>query len=139
MPNRDNNPYDDLFASISKIVEEIVSNLPDHQNARIVGYTVITRGAREPPCMFRLGNNGQEEDDIPYEVVESDDTIYVTAELPPETRFAPFADIRINAVRICVDDLETTVDLERPVDVIHSYYRIHRGVMDIVLRKIPQQ
>jgi hypothetical protein len=27
--------------------------------------------------------------------------------------------------------------LEKPIDIIHSTYRVHRGVMDITLRKIP--
>jgi hypothetical protein len=40
-------------------------------------------------------------------------------------------------VRICVDNRSTTVPLEKPIDIIHSTYRVHRGVMDITLRKIP--
>jgi hypothetical protein len=138
MQNRENNPYDDIFANISKIVEEIVKNMPEHQTARIVGYTIITRGSGEPPCVFRVGDE-DEDDGIPYEVVESDDTVFITAELPPDPKYAPYADIRINAVRICIDDAETTIALDHPVDIIHSYYRVHRGVMDITLRKIRQQ
>jgi len=138
MQNRENNPYDDIFANISKIVEEIVKNMPEHQSARIVGYTIITRGSGEAPCVFRVGGEG-EDDGIPYEVVESDDMIFITAELPPDPQYAPYADIWINAVRICVDNCETTIALDHPVDVIHSYYRVHRGLMDITLRKIRHQ
>jgi len=135
MQNRDNNPYDEIFANLSKIVEEIVQNMPEHQNARIVGYTIITRGAGEPPFVFRAGESNQEREGIPYEVVESEDKVYITAELPPDTRYAAYADIQANAVRICSDDCETLIELERPVDVIHSHYRVHRGIMDIVLYK----
>ena len=136
MQNRDNNPYDDIFANLSKIVEEIVQNMPDHQNARIVGYTIITRGPGETPCIFRVGGDKDADDTIPYEVVESEDTIYITAELPTGIRYAPYADIGIHEVRICIDDTETTVELEHSIDIIHSYYRVHRSVMDIVLKKL---
>ena len=138
MQNRENNPYDDIFANISKIVEEIIKNMPEHQHARIVGYTIITRGEGEPPCVVRVGEDDDDEE-IPYEVVESDDAIFITAELPPESKHAPYADIRINNVRICIDDSETIIPLQCSIDVIHSHYRIHRGVMDITLRKIPPQ
>jgi len=139
MPNRDNNPYDDIFANISKIVEEIVKNMPENQHARIIGYTLITRGSGEPPVIYRVGHDDDDYEGIPVEVVESDDTIFITAELPPDPRNAPYAEIRRDAVRICVDDYESIIPLDHPVDVIHSYYRVHRGVMDISLRKARQQ
>ena len=68
-------------------------------------------------------------------MVESGDDIFITASLPADTKTAPYADIDTNCVRICVDDRVTTIMLDNPVDRIHSYYRIHRGVMDIALKK----
>jgi hypothetical protein len=62
--------------------------------------------------------------------------IYITAEISPDLQNAPFADIRVNSVRICVDDRETTIVLSHPVDVIHSWYRLHRGLLDVTLRKV---
>jgi hypothetical protein len=70
-------------------------------------------------------------------VVETDTQIFITAAIPPEAEHAPFADIQRNEVRICVDNRTTKVMLEKPIDIIHSTYRVHRGVMDITLRKIP--
>jgi HSP20 family molecular chaperone IbpA len=134
MQNNSSNPYDDIFSNISKIMEEIVKNMPEHQHARIVGYTIITRGSNEPPAVYRIGRD-DDDDDIPYEVVETNDTIYVTAQMPKDPKNAPFADIRVGSVRICVDDCQTTIVLDHPVDVIHSWYRLHRGVLDITLRK----
>ena len=141
MQNRDNNPYDDIFANISKIVQEIIKNMPEQQQARIVGYTVISRGSGEPPVVYRVGNDDEDagEDAVPFEMIESDDTIFITAELPPDCRNAPYADIREEAVRISVDDYESIIPLEHKVDIIHSYYRVHRGVMDITLRKAREQ
>ena len=71
------------------------------------------------------------------EVQETDTQIFITAAIPPEAEHAPYADIQTNVVRICVDDHFTTIMLDKPIDIIHSTYRVHRGVMDITLRKIP--
>jgi hypothetical protein len=35
-----------------------------------------------------------------------------------------------------VDDKSVTVMLDTPVDRIHSYYRVHRGLLDITLKKV---
>jgi hypothetical protein len=135
MQNNPNGPYDDIFNNLAKIVEDLVRNMPESRNARIVGYTIITRHPSDDPEAFR---NSVPEDDgeIPYEVVESGDEIFITAAMPADTKTAAYADIETNCVRICVDDRITTIMLDSPVDRIHSYYRIHRGVMDISLKKV---
>ena len=136
MQNNPNNPYDEVFGNISKIVEDIVRNMPGAENARVIGYTIVTRSATGDPEVWPgAAENGG--DDIPYEVQESDTEIFITAVIPSDARHAPFADINPDAVRICVDDRCTTIALEKPIDVIHSTYRVHRGVMDITLRKVP--
>ncbi len=135
MQNNPNGPYDDVFNNLSKIVEDIVKNMPDAQNARIVGYTIITRHPQNgDPGMFR---DGMPEDDgeIPYEIAETDDQIFITAEIPTTIKNAPIADIEPERVRIIADDRITTIMLDHKVDRIHSYYRVHRSVMDITLRK----
>jgi len=136
MQNNPNGPYDDVFKNLARIVEDIVKNMPESQNARIIGYTIITRQTESgDPEVFRLG---QPEDDgeVPYEVVETDDAFFITAELPADLTNAPFADIETQCVRIIADDRITTIMLDIPVDRVHSYYRVHRGVMDISLKKI---
>jgi hypothetical protein len=55
----------------------------------------------------------------------------------PTLKNAPIADIEPGVVRIIADDHTTTIILEHKVDRIHSYYRVHRGVMDITLQKEP--
>ncbi|MDO9325721.1 MAG: hypothetical protein Q7T80_12290 [Methanoregula sp.] len=135
MQNNPNGPYDDVFKNLSKIVEDIVKNMPDAQNARIVGYTIITRNADSgDPEIF---SPGVMDDDggIPYEVMESDTEVFITAEMPADPKNAPWADIETNCVRIIVDEQTETIPFEHPIDRIHSYYRVHRGVMDITLKK----
>jgi hypothetical protein len=137
MQNNPNGPYDDVFKNLSKIVEDIVKNMPDAQNARIVGYTIITRHPQDgDPGMFRSGVP-DDDGELPYEITESDDQVFITAEMPATIKNAPIADIEPERVRIIADDSITTIMLEHKVDRIHSYYRVHRGVMDITLKKEP--
>jgi hypothetical protein len=136
MQTNPNNPYDEVFGNLSKIVEEIVRNMPEAEHARIIGYTIVTRHASGEPGIYP-GEANSGDDDLPYEVQETDTQIFITAAIPPEAEHAPYADIQTNAVRICVDDHFTTIMLDKPIDIIHSTYRVHRGVMDITLRKIP--
>ena len=138
MQNNPNNPYDDVFNNLAKIVEEIVKNIPDNQHARIVGYTIITRQpSNGDPGIFRAGEPGDDAE-IPYEVVESEDMIYITAMLPAEPKNAPLVDIQPDSVHVGIDNRDITIMLNHPIDRIHSYYRVHRGVMDITLKKVRQ-
>jgi HSP20 family molecular chaperone IbpA len=138
MKNNPNSPYDDVFNNLAKIVEDIVKNMPDNHHARIVGYTIITRHpSNGDPEVFRTGDPG-DDDEIPYEVVESDDMIYITATMPANPKNAPSIDIQTNNVHVSIDNRDITIVLDKPIDRIHSYYRIHRGLMDITLKKIKQ-
>lgn len=137
MQNNPNSPYDDVFHNLAKIVEDLVKNMPDNQHARIVGYTIITRHPTGDPEVFRSGDTG-DDDEIPYEVVESEDMIYITAILPADPKNAPSVDIQASRVDISIDNRGMTINLSHPIDIIHSYYRIHRGMMDFTLKKIQQ-
>jgi hypothetical protein len=137
MQNNPNGPYDEMFNNLAKIVDEIVRNMPEAQHARIIGYTIITRHATGDPACFHGGENPGG-DDIPYEVVETDTDIFITAVIPSDAVHMPFADIQKNTVHISVDDRTTAIMLNHPIDVIHSAYRVHRGVMDVTLKKLPQ-
>ena len=135
MQNNPNSPYDDVFNNLAKIVEDIVRNMPDNHNARIIGYTIITRNpSNGDPEIFRPGDP-DDEDGIPYEVIESNDMIYITVIMPVGFKNAPLVDIQEKSVRVDVDTRNISILLDHPVDRIHSYYRVHRGMMDITLKK----
>jgi HSP20 family molecular chaperone IbpA len=135
MQNNPNNPYDDVFNNLAKIVEDIVKNMPDNEHARIVGYTIITRQPQNgDPGIFRAGVP-EDDGEIPYEMTETADQVFITAEMPATLKNAPVVDIEPERVRITADDITTTIMLDHKVDRIHSYYRIHRSVMDITLKK----
>jgi HSP20 family molecular chaperone IbpA len=137
MQNNPNNPYDDVFNNLAKIVEDIVKNMPDNEHARIVGYTIITHQPMNgDPMLFRAGIP-EDDGEIPYEIVETDDQIFITAEMPATIKNAPVVDIEPERVKITADERTITIMLEHKVDRIHSYYRVHRSVMDITLKKEP--
>ena len=136
MQNNPSGPYDEVFKNLAKIVEDIVKNMPESQQARVIGYTIITRqtdGA--DPEVFRAGAP-DDGGDVPYEVIETDEDLFITAMLPSDPKNAPTAEIEPDRVRINVDENVTTVMLPHPIDRIHSTYRVHRGVMDIALKKV---
>jgi hypothetical protein len=136
MQNNPNSPYDDVFNNLAKIVEDIVKNMPDNQHARIVGYTIITRHpSTGDPEIFSAGEPC-DDDEIPYEVVESDDMIFITATMPSNQINAPCVDIQPDSVHICIDNRDVTILLSHPIDRIHSYYRIRHGMMDLTLKKV---
>jgi HSP20 family molecular chaperone IbpA len=136
MQNNPNGPYDDVFNNLAKIVEDIVKNMPENQHARIVGYTIISRQpASDDPRVYHF-TPPEDDDDIPYEVMESDDGIFITATLPADPKNAPYADIEADSVRINVDNKSVTIMLDHKVDRVHSYYRVHRGLLDITLKKV---
>jgi hypothetical protein len=136
MQNNSNGPYDDVFNNLAKIVEDIVKSMPDHQHARIVGYTIITRQPSSGEYGIFPSGIPEDNGEVSYEVTESDDQIFITATMPADPKNAPYADIQPDSVRINVDDRETVVMLDHTIDRIHSTYRIHRGVMDITLKKL---
>jgi hypothetical protein len=136
MQNNPNGPYDDVFSNLAKIVEDIVRNMPESQHTRIVGYTIITRQcASGEPGIFQF-SPPEDDDDIPYEVIESGEWVFITATLPADLKNAPFADIEADRVRVTVDDKSVTILLDHRVDRVHSYYRVHRGLMDITLKRV---
>ncbi|MDD1704611.1 MAG: hypothetical protein LUP97_05210 [Methanoregula sp.] len=136
MQTNPNGPYDDVFNNLAKIVEEIVKSMPDSQHARIVGYTIITHHPSSGDPEIIRGFTPEDDGEIPYEVTETEEEVFITAQLPADPKNAPFADIQPESVRINVDDRDTTIMLDHPVDRIHSNYRVHRGVMDICLKKV---
>jgi hypothetical protein len=132
MPDEEN-PYDDFLKNLAKLVENIIKDMPEGEQARFIGCTIIAGGSGGIPPFYH-----EEQDDvreIKYEVIESEERIFITTQLPPDIKNAPYADIDPDFVRICIDDLNEKIPLPVRIDVIHSFYMVRHGVMDIVLKK----
>ncbi|MEI6292090.1 MAG: hypothetical protein WCP36_00295 [Methanomicrobiales archaeon] len=134
MPDKQN-PYDDFLKSLAKLVEDLMKDLPDEDHARFIGCTIIAGGTPDTEPFFP--GSGNEERAIRYEVIESDDRIFITTQLPSDIKNAPYADIDPDSVRLCIDDLDARIPLPVRIDVIHSFYMVRHGVMDVVLKKKP--
>lgn len=128
-----NNPYDDFLKNLAKLVEDIINNMPDSESARFVGCTIITGNIAENPDIFNIHTRDDEE--LEYELIETDDRIFITADLPRGYSTVAYAEIHQEIVYIVVDGERTPIDLPDPVDLIHSFYQVRHGVMDIILKK----
>lgn len=128
-----NNPYDDFLKNIARMVEDIVKNLPEGEGARFIGYTIIAGNNGEAPQIIHIGKNPREE--IEYEVIEDENYLFVTANLPPAPRSAAYADISTDSVTIVVGEQRAAIPLDSRIDVVHSFYQVRHGVIDIILKK----
>jgi len=128
-----NDSYDDFLKHIARMVEDIVRNLPESEGTRFVGYTIIAGNNGEAPHVIHSGNNPHEE--IEYEVVEDQEYLFITGSLPSSSECAAYADISTDSVTIIVGEHRASIPLNTTIDVVHSFYRVRHGVIDIVLKK----
>lgn len=125
-----NNPNDDIYQNIARIMEQLIRNLPDTEHGPIIGVTIFA-GARQH------GTEPQGDGRVPYELVESGENVYITATIPTEIRSAPYVDIQPAQVRLVMDEQVTAVDLPATIDVKHSFYQVRHGVIDVICHKMP--
>jgi hypothetical protein len=133
MIKNQDNPHDDIYADLSEIVAEIIRHMPGHDRARIIGYTIISPPTL-PPVAFRIiGDDDRYR--LPYETIESDDVMFITARLPPDTSSLPSVEIMPDEVRIFLEERAATITVKSHVDISHSHYSVRHGVLDITLKK----
>ncbi len=127
-----NNPYDEMFRDIARLMERILSEMPQ-SDPKIIGFTIIggmPEGASYPDFA------GDEEGESDVEVVEGDDCIYITAVADARADGAPYVTFQEDSVTLCTGgDEETVIDLDCEIDVLHSFYNVQHGVIDAVCRK----
>ncbi len=128
----DNGPYDDIVRDLVKMMESLIRDMPANQPHRVVGYTIITGPGREPR-VIRTTDHGPCE--LPYELVEGPTHFYITVPLPAEPTTAPYVDIDRTRITLTVEGRETVIELSDPVDIKHSSYQIHHGLLDVVCQK----
>jgi hypothetical protein len=128
-----NNPNDDFLKNLARMVEDIIRNMPDEEGARFIGCTIITGSPGDLPHVIHMGKSPSEE--IEYEVVEDERFVFVTGKLPPRSPGAAYANISPDSVTIVVGEKKAEIALDSRIDVIHSFYQVRHGVIDIVLKK----
>ncbi|MDD3977771.1 heat-shock protein Hsp90 [Methanomicrobium antiquum] len=130
-----NEPNDDVFKNLAKVMEDIISSLPLDENARFVGCTIIS-GHGEEPRIFQMDGQSGNEDDLEYEVMEGPEKVYVTVELPSDVITKPYIDIQPEFVRICFDESENSIRLPCMVQAGQSVSNIKNGILDIICDKL---
>jgi len=78
---------------------------------------------------------GSQAEEIEFEVIQDETYVFVTGKLPPQAKSAAYADISTNSVTIVVGERKASIPLESSIDVIHSFYQVRHGIIDIVLKK----
>ncbi len=127
-----NNPYDEMFKNIARLMERILSEMP-LQDPKIIGFTIVS-GSPEGAYPDPSGESEDEGSDV--EVVEGDDCIYITAEVDARAQGAPYVTFQPDSVTLCTGgEEETIIDLDCEIDVLHSFYNVQHGVIDAVCRK----
>jgi hypothetical protein len=128
------NPNDDIGPALTEILTEIIRNLPGHQHVRVTGFSV-TQGPCIPPMAFRLTG----EDDsrrLPFETIESEEFIFITARLPSRLKSTPHVEIMRDALHVYIDERVAVIVLRTPVEITRSYFTVHNRILDITLQKI---
>ncbi|MDK2915888.1 MAG: hypothetical protein PWR25_445 [Euryarchaeota archaeon] len=127
-----NNPYDEMFRDIARLMERILSEMPPC-DPKIIGFTIIG-GLPEGIPFPDVAGDGEREPDI--EVIEGDDCVYITAVVNARADGAPYVTFREDSVTLCTGgDKETVIDLDCEIDVLHSFYNVQHGVIDAVCPK----
>ncbi len=134
MIKKQDNPPDDLYSALSEVVEEIIRHFSEQGRPRIIGYTILSPGPSLPPVPFSLAGDGDRHR-LPYETIDTDEVLYITAHLPPGLRNPPYVRIMENAARVFLDNRVASIRVKFPVDVPGSYFSVRNGVIDIVVRK----
>jgi len=133
MPNE---PNDDLFKNFAKVMEDIISNLSLDEDTRFVGCTIITSQGGEPRFIPLDELEEEVQDDVDYEMIESPDKIYITAEVSPEAEVFPDVDIQPDTVKISMEDKEVVIELPCLVHAGQSFSKVKNGVIDIICEKL---
>jgi hypothetical protein len=131
---KQDNPNDDIGPALTEILSEIIRNLSGHQHVRVIGFSV-TQGPVIPPVALRLTG----EDDrrrLPFETIESEEFIFITARLPSRLIHTPHVEIMQDALRVFIDERIAVIALHTPVEITRSWFTVHNRILDIALRKI---
>ena len=134
MIKKQDNPHDDIGPALTEIFSEIIRNLPGHQHVRVMVFSV-TQGPVIPPVTFRLTG----EDDsrrLPFETIESEEYIFITARLPSGLVSTPHVEIMQDALHVFIDERVAVIVLHTPVEITRSWFTVHNRILDITLKKI---
>ena len=131
---KQDNPNDDIGPVLTEILTEIIRNLPGYEHIRVTGFSV-SQGPAIPPMAFRLTGD-DDSHRLPYETIESEEFIFITARLPSSLISTPHVEIMQDALHVFIDERVAVIVLHTPVELTRSYFTVHNRILDITLKKI---
>ncbi|MBR6496731.1 MAG: hypothetical protein IKT21_00515, partial [Methanomicrobium sp.] len=131
---------DDIIRNIAKVVENILENLQKEGNTRFIGCTVISGPDGEPRIFSRDIPGGRVKADsreLEYEIVEGEDVVYITVEVPFDISDMPRIDVSGRSVHLGFELIDYNLDLPCAVRSSGITKHLSNGVLDIVCAKEP--
>ena len=131
---------DDIIRNIAKVVENILENLQKEGNTRFIGCTVISGPDGEPRIFSRDIPGGRVKADsreLEYEIVEGEDVVYITVEVPFDISDMPRIDVSGRSVHLGFELIDYNIDLPCAVRSSGITKHLSNGVLDIVRAKEP--
>jgi len=126
-------PYDDFLKNIAQMVEDLIKNMPDQDETGFIGCTIITGNQSDTPHVIRIDTSRFQ--DLEYEMIESKDQVFITAEIPQSITSAVYADIQTDKIAIIAGERRTEIDPPCRINILQSFYQVNNGIIDIVLKK----
>ena len=134
MIKKQDNPDDDIVPALTEIITEILRNIPGSRVVRVKGFSPGAPCPSVPPRILRLiGDDNRRR--LPFERIETDDFIFITAWLPSNLISTPHVEIMQDALHVFIDERVAIIILHTPVDVNRSHYTMHNGILDITVKK----
>jgi len=127
-----NNPYDEFVQNFTRIMEDLIEQLPAERTPNFVGCTIIT-GSGDPASPPH--DEGGTESDENYEVIETGDRVFISTEIPPDISDSPRVLFRDRGVTLVLEGEEEEIDLEYSIDTDSSFYTVQNSVLDIICYK----
>jgi len=128
-----NNPYDEIFRSIAKILEDVLGE--NGESPRIIGCTIIASGGSPG----RAPGQDDAGPDFSYELTESERCVYITARVPPACEGRASVAFGSRAVTVAMGERQVTIDLDDEIDPGQSSVSVNHGVLDVVCVKLPRE
>jgi hypothetical protein len=123
---------DELIGFIRKILNQLLGDGVDQAGEGFSGYAILA-GPGNTPTVIRIHPVPRR--GLPWEAVEGDDVVYITAPLPPGAGSPPLVTFRPLVVEISLGGETTTVSLPCRIDVESGSWHVKNGILDIVCRK----
>lgn len=125
------NPYDEIARNIAAMVEDMMKKMDRGDSPQFIGCTIVSGGS----VPLKINNNASK-DNI-YEIIDTEEQIFITAEIPAGIDDETL-DIIIDEMKIILvmDGREAEIKLESAVIPEECEYVVQNGIIDIVCPKI---